>query len=46
MVHLDPRLLTEEQISNDRDVVNDHHRRNSQPCAPDTEDLTEIRRQQ
>ena len=46
MVHLDPRLLAEEQISNDRDVVNDHHRRNRQPRAPDTEDLAEIRRQQ
>ena len=26
--------------------MNDYHRRNRQPCAPDTEDLTEIRRQQ
>ena len=27
-------------------MVNDHHRRNRQPCTPDTEDLAEIRRQQ
>ena len=47
MVHLlDPRLLAEEHISNDRDVVNDHHRCNRQPRAPDTEDLAEIRHQQ
>lgn len=46
MVHLDPCLLAQEQISNDHDVVNDHHWHNHQPCAPDTGDLMEIRRQQ
>ena len=46
IVHLDPHLFAEEQTSNDHDVVNDYHRRNHQPHAPDTEDLTEIRRQQ
>jgi len=46
MVHLDPHLLTEEQISNDCDVVNDHHWCNRQPHALDTEDLAEIHRQQ
>ena len=46
IVYLDPRLFAEDQLSNDRDVVNDYHQRNRQPRAPDCEDLTEIRRQQ
>ena len=42
MIHLDPHLLAEEQISNDHDMVNDHHQHNHQPRAPDTEDLVDI----